>query len=679
MIINRDSIDQIEAYTIVAEILFVNFLFQNALEPASPLRERIINVPSTSRGILPTPEKAVPSKWRKSNIERRLKVKRRIKRNLGYSYINNKGKDVVSREIGHPCQCKNKCRTLLMGQESKIFEAFWDLADYNKQNVYLFSSMKSVSKKRSYPKKTKRRESSRKVTIQYFIKINGVDVKVCKIEFLAVHGLQKSQKRIQLLCQQMSEGLTTPRSDRRGKHNNRPNKISDHSYQNVKAHIEAIPKYVSHYSRKNNPKRVYLDHELSISSLYKDHYIDWCRVKNIQPVSEDKYRRIFCTSFNIGFKLPKSDTCKTCDYLNLQIDDHKNNVEKLNKLKFELELHQRRSEAMQKNLSEEAEAAKLSGLTSVISFDLQQALPVPNLTVGPAFYLRKAWTYNLGIHDCVTGLGYMYMWPENVGKRGSDEIASILYKHFKINPPTTKKLIVFTDNCGGQNKNWGILCLWQQLVKEGIFECIEHRFLTVGHTHLPSDRDFALIEKYKRNRVRQVYVPEDWYEAVKNSKRTNPFHVTVLNQEDIFSFRELQSQIVKKNMTDNKEKLKFSKICCFKFTSANPNILFIKHLLNEEYKSVNIGKKGSRKSILLSRDLKKKYDGPIPLNSKKIQNLNQLIQYIPPIYYKYYEDIGVTINRAESIREANEESTQEIQEVENIDDFSESNSSEDEA
>nr|CAH7735094.1 unnamed protein product [Callosobruchus chinensis] len=126
------------------------------------------------------------------------------------------------------------------------------------------------------------------------------------------------------------------------------------------------------------------------------------------------------------------------------------------------------------------------------SFDLQQALPVPYLTTGPAFYLRKAWVYNLGIHDCVNDKGYMYMWCEDTGKRGSDEIASILFKHFKERGRLPRNLIIYTDNCGGQNKNWVLISLWKQLVTEGVFESIEHRFLLVGHTHQPSDRDFAI-------------------------------------------------------------------------------------------------------------------------------------------------------------------------------------------
>lgn len=119
------------------------------------------------------------------------------------------------------------------------------------QTKYLsFFSNKIYPEKRSYPKKTKSNVSSRKVSIQYFIKVNGIDVKVCKQEFLAVHGLQNSKKRIQLLYEQMGEGASTPKMDKRGKHQTRVNKISKSDLENVKKHIMSIPKYTSHYSRQ---------------------------------------------------------------------------------------------------------------------------------------------------------------------------------------------------------------------------------------------------------------------------------------------------------------------------------------------------------------------------------------------------------------------------------------------
>ena len=533
--------------------------------------------------------------------------------------------------------------------------------------------MKSVLKKRCYPKKCKRVVSSRNFNIHYFVKCNGQDVRVCKEEFLAVHGLQRSQKRIQLLCKQIGEGSSTPSSDKRGKHLNRTNKISNETYQSIKLHIDSIPKYTSHYSRNKNPKKVYLDHDLSISSLYRKYYVPWCQDKNISPASEDKYRRVFSTEYNIGFKLPKSDTCKICDSLPIQIQDPSRTDKEKKAFQIQLELHQRRAEAMQQNLKAETANAQSSTDLCVISFDLQQALPVPNLSVGPAFYLKKAWVYNLGIHDCGTNKGYMYMWSENTAKRGSDEIASILYKHFTENKTGAKTLIVFSDNCTGQNKNWSVICLWRNLVKEGIFQSVEHRFLTVGHTHLPSDRDFANIEKYKRHYLKTVYTPEDWYKAVKDCRVTNPFKVVVIQQKDVLCFKDIQSQITRKTLTDQKEKISFGKICCLKFEQENYNIMLIKHIFNEPFKPTNIVKRGQRSSTELAvKDLKQKYKQPIPLNPKKIENISQLLPYIPPAYMDFYTQIGAN---SQTTRVQVNESNHTDHEIEELDNFSDLNES----
>ena len=84
---------------------------------------------------------------------------------------------------------------------------------------------------------------------------------------------------------------------------------------------------------------------------------------------------------------------------------------------------------MQEKLKLETAVSKNSNRKLVITFDLRQTLPLPKLTTGPEFYCRKIWMYTLGIHDCTAGKGHMLLWTENIAKRRSDEVASILLKY----------------------------------------------------------------------------------------------------------------------------------------------------------------------------------------------------------------------------------------------------------
>ena len=84
--------------------------------------------------------------------------------------------------------------------------------------------------------------------------------------------------------------------------------------------------------------------------------------------------------------------------------------------------------------------------------------------------------------------------------------------------------------------------------------------------------------------------------ANKSFLQFNPFKVVILQQQDILSFNDLQLHILKKTQTYKKEKVNFSKICTFKFVKVHPNLMFSKHLWNEEFKCINVGKRGVRTS-----------------------------------------------------------------------------------
>lgn len=91
--------------------------------------------------------------------------------------------------------------------------------------------------------------------------------------------------------------------------------------------------------------------------------------------------------------------------------------------------HLRKVDAAYKAKADDKEKAKASeGKIVVKAFDLQKLLETPLLTTGASFYKRQLSTYNLTTHDLATNQAASYIWYESIGGRGSDEVASILFK-----------------------------------------------------------------------------------------------------------------------------------------------------------------------------------------------------------------------------------------------------------
>ena len=92
-------------------------------------------------------------------------------------------------------------------------------------------------------------------------------------------------------------------------------------------------------------------------------------------------------------------------------------------------------------------------------------------------------------------------------------------KHFCTTQPTANHLIVFSDSCGGQNRNINLVRLWLHVVSspEFSYECVDHKFMLSGHSYLPNDRDFGSIEK-AHQRMQHVYIPEGWCTLVEQSR-----------------------------------------------------------------------------------------------------------------------------------------------------------------
>ena len=379
----------------------------------------------------------------------------------------------------------------------------------------------------------------------------------------------------------------------------------------------------------------------------------------MKAVSSDKYRRIFCSDFNIGFKLPKSDTCKLCDEHQIRLSELRSSEKEEEVKEVELlhKVHILKAEELRKTLSNVVEVANNTD-THVIAMDLQQALPTPLLSAGPAFYKRKIWTFNFGVHDCIEQSGFMFVWNEVIGKRGSDEIGSCILKYIKSRNIKNRNLVIFSDNCPGQNKNWTIAALWHHLVLTNAFDSVEHKFLLPGHSHLPCDRDFGRIEKFRRLHYQNVYSTEEWCEVIAKSNKKKPYVVTLLTQEDILPITNYITEIAKKTVCDGGKPLNFSQAVSMKFVASQPHKMFLKHAVHGEFIEVSLKKRGRISQV---GHLNQKYRRALGLNPCKVKDAQELLKFIPPIYHSFYMQLNMSDK--DNICQNTEENEDEIMDI----------------
>ena len=151
---------------------------------------------------------------------------------------------------------------------------------------------------------------------------------------------------------------------------------------------------------------------------------------------------------------PKTDVCDTCAAFKQQLNTHKDDPIAVDRIKRLKEEHRAQARHQQDMLS--AQETLMPTLPAnnewrTICTDLQQVLTCPKVNTQSAYYKRKLSLYNQAITCLHSKMHNYYMWLETEGERGSDEIASCLYKWVKdhITQGFTK-LRVIMDNCAGK-------------------------------------------------------------------------------------------------------------------------------------------------------------------------------------------------------------------------------------
>ena len=192
--------------------------------------------------------------------------------------------------------CNKLCSTKISDvNQEDLFNRFWNLLDYGKQNLLLSNCIELMVK--SHQDKCNKWN-------YYFIDTNNIRTKVCK-QFLT-KCISISKKRIDIMQRKISS--KTSLADLRGSNTHRIIKIDTNFFD---IFLKKYPTTISHYT---NSQLLYFENpSLTLKILYND-YINFPLSNNIDTnVSYETFRKFFRTNYNnLRFYQRKSDICDKC-------------------------------------------------------------------------------------------------------------------------------------------------------------------------------------------------------------------------------------------------------------------------------------------------------------------------------------------------------------------------------
>lgn len=129
------------------------------------------------------------------------------------------------------------------------------------------------------------------------------------------------------------------------------------------------------------------------------------------------------------------------------------------------------------------------------------------------------------------------LWDECTSGRKSEDILSSFDKVFNVHKDC-ERIVLWLDNCSGQNKNWQLFVHVCMVVNSSHFaiKIIEFKFFESGHTFMAADSFHHQVEKsMKSYKKGNVVTFNDFVHCVKVAKKSATTDVISLKLEDFFT------------------------------------------------------------------------------------------------------------------------------------------------
>lgn len=356
----------------------------------------------------------------------------------------------------------------------------------------------------------------------------------------------------------------------------------------------------------------------SLSGMYDD-YIENGNAR----VSYELYRQVFETE-NIGFGEPSQDECPVClNYKNHISDAKESDAHDQNTCDICSQAISHKGKADVARQHYESDMTK----AGTYSADMQKVIIIPKLTTKEHIFVSRLVCFNETFSSGVrTGHDYTVLWHEGISGRKAGDVASSYVKF--ISTSGEDDPILWTDNCGGQNKNWTLFTALVSLVNaEWGPNTVTIKYLEKGHTFMGADHVHGLIGKRMR-RSPEIVTFDDLTELIDKSGRN--IKPVVMNVDDFYFFTPENRQ--RKSKKHGTLPL-LADIVEVKFEQGSSK-MFIKESFDSDYSEIDFLKPKFDRSVF-----PEKHNVPRGISTSKKRGILNLLGHIPNSKKKFYAEL----------------------------------------
>lgn len=397
----------------------------------------------------------------------------------------------VKHPVLRPCTCKMNCITKLPEERRlQINLEFWT-QPYTQRRNWMFQHRPAKDQKKSH---------------SYLLPTHLGELKnVCQLFFLRTLGYSSNSVLRSLDSSTSAGELFTP-EDKRGKHKPR-HATPDRVIPLIDEHIESFHPAVSHYRRAHAPNRRYLSPELTVRDMHS-------LFKELHPhirdkVGYDTYRRRLVLK-NISFSKLGNEQCELC----LEFSHHEHQLPSLDldcETCRDFKMHKDKAEISREHYERDKEKDPQPGTELYMSADMQKVIMLPCMPgVKTCVFTNRL----VAFHETFAPMGQQakkrypkqviaVMWHEAISGRSAADVTSAFVKAIHEMSQDARDIVIWCDNCSGQNKNWYLFTSLVRVMNSNnhpLLHSVTLKYLETGHTFLSCDSFHGLVEKNMRKR-----------------------------------------------------------------------------------------------------------------------------------------------------------------------------------